>query len=106
MTNSQASMAGTPASLTQDTKLTQSRFGLATFNVLALLIGFFILRLVLFFHFRPETSLPRLEPLKAFLAGFHLDLFVALVLTLPLVIWLAIVPNHWFGAGWHRFLLR
>jgi len=106
MTNGQASTAGAPVALTQESKPVQSRFGLATFNVLGLLAGFFILRLALFLHFRPESPLPPLDPLKAFLAGLHLDLFVALVLTSPLVIWLAIVPNRWFGAGWHRFVLR
>jgi len=92
--------------LTQDSKPVQSRFGLATFNVLGLLLGFFILRLVLFLHFRPESPLPALDLFKAFLVGFHIDLSVALMLTLPFVIWLAIVPNRWFAAGWHRFLLR
>src|SRR6266496_444236 len=106
MTNAQASMAEEPAPLNQNRKPVQSRFGLATLNVLGLLLGFFILRLVLFFHFRPESPLPALDPLKAFLAGFHLDLLVALTLTAPLVMWLAIVPNSWFAGGWHRFLLR
>src|SRR6266481_7446493 len=100
MTNGQAATAGAPVTLTQDSKPVQSRFGLATLNVLGLLLGFFILRLVLFFHFRPESPLPAPDPLKSFLAGFHLDLFVALTLTAPLVIWLAIVPNNWFAARW------
>ncbi len=84
----------------------QSRFGLATFNVLCLLICFFALRLVLFFQFKPEPSVSGGEVVIAFLAGLHLDLFVALVLTLPLTAWLAVVPNHSFGARWHRILLR
>ena len=79
------------------------RFGVATFNVLSLLIVFFILRLVLLFHFRPESA-GGWEILKAFLVGLHLDLFVALVLTLPLVLWWSIIPNRGFGAAWHRFV--
>src|SRR5436309_117599 len=87
------------------TMRTQSRFGLATLNILGLLVGFFLLRLVLFFHFRPETSLGWGEFLRIFSVGFHLDLLAALVLTLPLVVWLSIIPDRWFGASWHRFLL-
>jgi len=79
------------------------RFGVATFNVLSLLIVFFILRLVLLFYFRPESA-GGWEILKAFLVGLHLDLFVALVLTLPLILWWSIIPNRGFGAAWHRFV--
>jgi len=85
---------------------TQSRFGLATFNVLCLLICFFTLRLVLFFRFKPEPSVSGLDVMKAFLIGLHLDLFVALVLTLPLAAWLAVIPNDSFRSRWHRVLLR
>src|SRR3954469_19918265 len=79
------------------------RFGVATFNVLSLLFLFFILRLILLFHFRPEAA-GSPEILKAFVIGLHLDLFVALVLTLPLVLWFTLIPNRWFAAGWHRFV--
>src|SRR4051812_26715412 len=101
-----ASTAERPAALSSDSQSIQSRFGLAAFNVLGLLIVFFTLRLVLFFYFKPEAPVPALDALKAFLAGLHLDLFVALALTSPLMIWLAIVPAKWFGAGWHQFLVR
>lgn len=84
----------------------QSRFGLAAFNLLALLCGFFILRLVLFLHFRPESSVSGLELLKLFVIGLHLDLVVAFVLTLPLLFGLALIPNSAFGARWHRRLFR
>src|SRR3989442_1715751 len=78
----------------------------AWFNVLSLLLAFFVLRLVLFFHFSRESPVTGPEILKAFLVGLHLDLFVSLVLTLPFILWLAIIPNSWFGAGWHRWLVR
>jgi len=84
----------------------QSRFGLATFNILGLLLCSFILRLVLFFYFRPEVTLSWADIVKAFFIGLHLDLFVALVLAAPLVIWLAVIPNSSFGADWHRVVLR
>src|ERR1051326_956499 len=84
----------------------QSRFGLAAFNVLTLLLGFFVLRLILWLHFRPDSPVSGLEIAKAFFVGLHLDLFVALLLTFPLVLWLSVIPNRWFGLRWHRWLLR
>ncbi|WP_160164647.1 LTA synthase family protein [Pedosphaera parvula] len=44
--------------------------------------------------------------MKALLIGLHLDIFVALLLCLPLITWLAILPDRWFRASWHRFLLK
>src|SRR5437868_1342141 len=84
----------------------QSRFGLAWFNVLLLLIAFFLLRLVLYWKFGRETSVPASEILKAFLVGLHLDLLAALLFSFPLIIWLAIIPNSAFGAVWHRRTVR
>src|SRR5579872_2010096 len=84
----------------------ESRFAPAVFNVLTLLLCFFVLRVVLFFFFRPQPAASPLDVLKAFLIGFHLDLFVALVLTLPLVFWLAILPDRWFRSWAHRFFFK
>ncbi len=65
--------------------------------------GWFALRLVLFALFRPAgLGLP--ESLLAFGAGLQRDLFVGVVLTLPLLGWLFITPNHRFSAKWHRVL--
>src|SRR6185436_6945789 len=36
--------------------------------------------------------------------GLYRDFFVALLLCLPLLCWLLIVPNRWFGQKWHRAL--
>src|SRR5437762_9284563 len=84
----------------------QSRFGLAWFNLLGLLVCFFVLRLVLFLHFKPQPPVGWLDIFKGFIFGLHVDLFVATILTAPLVIWLSIVPDRWFGAVWHRIVLR
>jgi phosphoglycerol transferase MdoB-like AlkP superfamily enzyme len=37
-----------------------------------------------------------------FLVGFHADLYVSLLLSLPLLLWFALVPNRSFGRRWHR----
>ncbi len=87
-------------------KRSRSRLGLTTFTVLTLLICFFALRVVLFFQFKPEPPMSGLEIVKAFLVGFHLDLFAALGLALPFSIWLALVPDTWLGAAWHRLLFQ
>lgn len=84
----------------------ESRFNLALFQIAALLVCFLILRAALFRHFRPDSPVSATEALKTFLIGFHLDIFAALALTLPLILWLSIVPDRWFGSGWHKFLLR
>ena len=60
----------------------------------------------MFVAFKPPHPISVFEIGKTFLIGLHLDFFVALVLTLPLFVWLAIVPTRWLGMTWHRFLLR
>jgi phosphoglycerol transferase MdoB-like AlkP superfamily enzyme len=84
----------------------KSRFGLATVNFLALLFCFSVLRVVLFCCFKPQPPAARIDVLKAFAIGFHFDVFVALALSLPLIFWLAIVPDRWFRSGWHRKLFK
>jgi phosphoglycerol transferase MdoB-like AlkP superfamily enzyme len=81
----------------------RSRYGFAGFWFLSLLAGWFLVRLVLFFAFRPR-GLPLSDMALAFLAGFHRDIFAALVETIPLLCWLLIVSNRRFGAFWHRAL--
>ena len=34
----------------------------------------------------------------------HLDLFVAVAATLPMLFWLWIIRDHWFGKAWHRVI--
>ncbi|MDB6110999.1 MAG: Sulfatase, partial [Pedosphaera sp.] len=84
----------------------RSRFGLAAVNFLALLFCFSVLRVVLFCLFKPQPPAAGLDVLKAFAIGLHFDIFVALALSLPLIFWLAVVPDRWFRAGWHRLLFK
>jgi phosphoglycerol transferase MdoB-like AlkP superfamily enzyme len=84
----------------------QSRFTLAGFNFVGLLICFLTLRLILFFSFKPPLPSGVGDLVKAFLIGFHMDIFVALLLCLPLITWLAILPDRWFRATWHRLLFK
>src|SRR6267378_8463539 len=79
----------------------RSRYGFAAFWCLFLVIAWFVLRVVLFFAFKP-SGLPASDVARAFLSGFHRDLFVAIVQTLPLLAWFLIIPNHRFPARWHR----
>lgn len=81
----------------------RSRYGFAAFWCIFLVVAWFVLRLVLFFAFRP-SGLPAGDVLHAFISGLHRDLFVAVVQTLPLLCWFLIVPNHRFPARWHRIL--
>jgi len=82
-----------------------SRFGLAGFQFFALMACFTVLRLALFFSFRPPAASG--EYFKTFLVGLHLDATVALFMTLPLVFWLAMLPQWLFRSWLHRtgFLL-
>src|SRR5690348_489621 len=82
---------------------TRSRYGFAALWSLFLVVAWSILRLVLFFAFKP-SGIPATDVLHAFLSGFHRDLFVAVVQTLPLLCWFLIIPNHRFPARWHRVL--
>jgi phosphoglycerol transferase MdoB-like AlkP superfamily enzyme len=84
----------------------QSRFTLAILNFFGLLLCFTLLRTVLLVLFKPQPLPPGGEIVKAFLIGLHLDVFVALLMCLPLVFWLALLPDRWFRAGWHRFLFK
>ncbi|MDB6121492.1 MAG: sulfatase [Pedosphaera sp.] len=84
----------------------QSRFTLAIINFVGLLLCFTLLRAVLFVLFKPQPLPSGGDILKAFLIGLHLDIFVGLLMCLPLVFWLALLPDRWFRAGWHRFLFK
>src|SRR5215469_8750810 len=82
----------------------RSRYGFAAFSFLSLLAGWFGLRLGLFITYRP-AGLPFADVLAAFLAGFGRDFFSALLITLPLLLWLFLIPDRTFlEARWHRFI--
>ncbi len=79
----------------------KSRYGFAAFWAVSLLLGWFLLRTVLFLAFRP-AGLRVTQAGLAFLSGLHRDCFVALLFTLPLLFWFLITPDHRFQAKWHR----
>jgi phosphoglycerol transferase MdoB-like AlkP superfamily enzyme len=79
----------------------RSRFSLGLVNFLALLVCCLVLRVVLFCVFKP-TPVSAADVLKAFAIGFHFDVFIALTLTLPLIFWLAIIPDRLFRFWAHR----
>src|SRR5690349_15700313 len=85
------------------TPWTRSRYGFAAYWCLFLIVAWFVLRIVLFCAFKP-AELPIGDVFRAFLNGFHRDLFVAIVQTLPLLAWFLVIPNHRFAARWHRIL--
>ncbi len=82
----------------------QSYFAFAGFHFVSLLLVYSILRLILFFCFKPENPASGSDLLKVFAVGIHLDSFVGLVLTLPIFCWIWILPSRWLQARWHRIL--
>ena len=82
----------------------RSRYAFAGFWCLSLVVGWSLMRWVIFFAFRPR-GLPAGDIALAFLAGLHRDLFAALAETIPLLCWLTIVSNRRFGRRWHRLVL-
>jgi len=69
-----------------------SRYGLAGFWLLSLMAGWLTLRACLFLQFGPPASLA--ERVLGFLSGFSRDLFAGAWLTLPLLGWLLLLPEH------------
>ena len=81
----------------------RSRYGFAGFWFLSLLVIWCLLRLVLLVAFKP-VGVPATEILLALLSGFHRDIFAALAETIPLLVWMLIIPDRRFGSLWHRVL--
>ena len=81
----------------------RSRYGFAAFCFLTLLVALTALRLGLFLKFGPGNP-GATAVAQAFLIGLHHDLFGALLLVLPLLVWFLLVPNRWAAARWHRGL--
>jgi phosphoglycerol transferase MdoB-like AlkP superfamily enzyme len=82
----------------------RSRYGFALFFLVSLLVAFLALRATLVVHFRSELHAPGRDIVLAFLAGARRDLFVGLLVTLPLLAWFALLPDRWFRAGLHRLV--
>ncbi len=83
----------------------QSRYGFAAFCWLSLFLAWLTLRLVLLAQFRPESPVPLSDLFKTLLMGGWRDLYAGLLLSLPLLGWLAVVSNRSFPARWQRWLL-
>lgn len=83
----------------------QSRYGFAGFFAVSLVAACLVLRLAIYVAFRAELQAPAFDAVKALGVGLYRDGFIALVGTLPLLVWFWVVPNRWFGRLWHRALL-
>ncbi len=82
----------------------RSRYGFAAFWFCSLLIAWLALRLVFFFAFVP-AGLSAGQIAAAFLNGFHRDVFMGIIFTVPLLFWMTIVPESQFSARWNRLLM-
>ena len=73
----------------------------AGFCFVTLIVLFSGLRIFLLLKFVPGgIALPSTG--RVFLEGLHRDVFVALVLVLPLLGWALFVPKRWAARAWHR----
>src|SRR5258706_18314 len=82
-----------------------SRLAIATLQFILLLIGFLLLRVILFLKFGPPSFL-WIELLGAFGVDFPLDLLVASIVALPVLLWLTLLPRRWYAAQFHGIVLR
>lgn len=76
----------------QDPRWTRSRYGFVAFCFLSLLVSWSVLRLVLLLAFG-RSSGGFAHGLLALGAGLYRDFVVALVLSIPLLVWVSIVRN-------------
>lgn len=65
-----------------------------------------VVRAILVHSFGPMSGITVGERLQLFLKGAHADLAAALAVWTPLALWLALVPDRWLAARWHRRLLQ
>ena len=82
----------------------QSRFGFVAFLSLSLIVGWTLLRVVLFAKYA-ANDVPFAELIKLFGLGFQRDVFMAIVMALPWLGWLLVLRDRAFGKTWHRALL-
>ncbi len=75
--------------------------GFAGFCVVTLLILFSALRVFLIVKFAPG-GLASADTRRVLLEGLHRDVFVALMLVLPLLGWALLLPKSWAARAWHR----
>lgn len=81
----------------------RSRYGFAAFWFLTLLVAWTALRVVLLVRFGPR-GVPWSHRLAGLLVGVQRDALVALICTLPGLLWFWLLPQRQFGARWHRAL--
>lgn len=81
----------------------KSRFGFAAAIALSLLLGWTVLRIVLFAKYGPR-DLPYGEIAQMFAIGLVRDVFMAVAFILPLLGWLLVLRDRAFGRPWHRIL--
>lgn len=81
-----------------------SRYSFIWFWALSLVVGWLLLRVVIFLSFKPE-SVSVGSILRVFAAGLQRDLLVALAGVIPLLLWMMLTPERRFKARWHRALL-
>src|SRR5690349_20216567 len=80
------------------------RYAFVLSFVASLVVLSAILRLVLYSQFRPVGTPPR-EIGVMFVVGLYRDIFIAVIFAIPLLLWFFLVPNRWFQARWHRWML-
>src|ERR1041384_6023732 len=86
----------------ESAKWWQCRYGFAGFFVFSLLVFNSVLRAVLYLAFKSPGQHSLGELAQTFALGFYRDFFVALFLSIPLLVWLFLMPNRWIGKWWHR----
>lgn len=81
----------------------RTRFGFVAFLSASLVVGWTILRIVLFtMHGAKDVSFG--EMFQLFGNGFQRDVFMAVAMALPWLGWLVIIRDRAFGKTWHRWL--
>ena len=84
----------------------RSRYGLAGFFLVSLLLVWLALRAVLFVQFGHDQPVAGRDIFKVFAIGLYRDLCVGLLMCVPLLFWFAVVGNRAFGKWWHRAFLQ
>ena len=82
----------------------RSRSGFAVFFFFSILVALTLLRLVLFAKFGRHEPAGTGGLIQILLIGFQQDFLVALGTTLPLLFWIWILPERWFGKTPHKIL--
>src|SRR5258708_33310221 len=81
----------------------RSRYGFVAFCLLSLVVAWFVLRVILLLVLK-STAFSSGEAARVLLTGLHRDLFGALVISLPLLVWMLFFPERWVLTRWYRLL--